>query len=164
MARATKTKRASNALLFIAALLLAACDGTLHHCYRSVGGAWHKSDTVEFSLPIAAGDSLELYVGVRCSSAYAYKDLWLQVGCFAGDTLVGCDTLCCPIFDKDGRRNGSTAGVLYQSEYFFKVQKFAGDRPRAVRLHHLMSDSLLRGVYDVGVRLASPGRHRCAER
>ncbi len=148
----------------LAVLLLASCDGTLYHSYRSVGGEWHRSDTIEFFPPFdgECPAPMGLFVGVRYSSSFSYRNLWLQVEKVADDSVVWRDTLCCAMFDNDGRRNGSTAGVLYQLESPAGVQNLLCDKPCIVRITHIMNDTLLRGVYDVGIRFASPGRHRCA--
>lgn len=151
-------------MLFVAGLLLASCDGTLFHAYRSVGGAWHKSDTLFFNNISGSCDVqvLELSVGVRHSAAYPYKDLWLQIEGLLGDSVVELDTLCCRIYDGDGRLEGSTAGALYQAEYFCKTLSWGNNR--AVRINHIMGDTVLCGVYDVGIRLASPCRRQHAEK
>lgn len=163
MARAINLKKRSKliAALLLGGLLLS-CGGSLCHSYRSVGGAWHKADTLVFEQlfewdgPAVA----ELYAGVRYSASYPYKNLCLLVEVMSGnDSVFKRDTLCCDLYDDDGRRNGATAGTLYQSEYFVSSVKVPYYEPFKIRLSHLMSDSLLQGVYDVGVRLASPCRH-----
>lgn len=143
-------------------LALFSCDGSLVHSYRSVGGEWHKGDTVLLAdtLIYDAPDFVELFAGVRCSAAYRYKDLWLLVEVLSADagSVVSRDTVRCAIYDDDGRLNGATAGVLYQTEHYVTSLGTSYCNPFHIRLTHLMSDSLLHGVYDVGVRLVSPCR------
>lgn len=166
MASAANLRNRSRALLLFSAvvLLLSSCDGSLVHSYRSTGGEWHRNDTLVFTNTLLYKEvsSMELYAGVRCSAAYPYKDLWLQVELLCGDsaTVVLRDTVQCAIYDTDGRHHGTTAGTLYQSEHFVTSLELPHNTPFDVRITHLMGDTLLRGVYDVGIRLASPCRHQ----
>ena len=64
------------------------------------------------------GDAvLKLSAQVRYNSGYKYKNLLMRVETLrmADTTLVSVDTLCCRIYDDNGRRLGSTAGSIYQS-------------------------------------------------
>lgn len=154
--RVASSKRASSCLLLLVLLLLS-CGGYSLHSYKSVGGEWYASDSLLF----AVGDSVptgDLFVGVRYGAEYCYSNLFLQVTTIAGDTVLSCDTVRCNIFDEKGHRNGSTAGALYQAEFF--VASIEG--ARSIIIKHAMSDTLLRGVYDVGVKFAPRGRHQCA--
>ncbi len=160
--KVTGIAKASSVLL-LATVLLAGCGGNYMHSYQSVGGAWDKELSLSFEsngLLNGAPASLGLYVGVRYSTAYPYKNLCLQVETFTGsDSLLSCDTVCCNIYDDKGNRSGTTAGTLYQAE-FYAAEVPVSDSCK-FRLRHIMQDSLLQGVYDVGVRIASPCRHQC---
>lgn len=157
-------KKLNSLLLLLATMLLLSCGGYNRHSYQSVGGEWAKGCPLAFvqdSALCRGSDSLALYVGVRYSAAYEYKNLCLQVTGYAGgDSVVLRDTVCCDIYDDAGRRNGSTAGSLYQAEYY--VAPVARQNAYTIRLQHIMQDSLLKGVYDVGIKLVSRGRHQCA--
>ena len=162
---ATSPRRLNSLLLVAVLVLLLSCSGYSLHNYQSVGGGWQKGCSLAFVQDSSAIDSADLYVGLRYDASYKYKNICLQVELFAaGDSLVLCDTLCCDIFDETGRRNGSTAGALYQAEFY----AFPIERPHCgshiIRLQHVMRDSLLQGVYDVGVKLVPRGRHLCAEK
>ena len=96
---------------------------------------------------------------------YEYKNLVVFVEIFDGKegTLLTADTLCCSIYDDDGRREGSTAGALYQvgSDEVF-IGNFGCDTV-LMRLSHLMESDELCGVSDVGIRLCSSsarGQHQ----
>ncbi len=166
--KAASPKRLNSALLVAVLCLLLSCSGYSLHNYQSVGGGWHKGCSLAFvqdSATLCAADSLDLYVGLRYDASYKYKNLCMRVESFAaGDSLMFSDTLCCDIFDETGRRNGSTAGTLYQAEFY----AFPIERPHCgshtIRLQHVMRDTLLQGVYDVGVKLVPRGRHQCAEK
>ncbi len=122
MARVINLRKQSKfLLLLLLGALLASCDGSLSHSYRSVGGAWHRGDTLVFDqlFEWEGPNPTELFAGVRYSASYPYKNLCLLVEVVSGcDSVFQRDTLCCDLYDDDGRRNGATAGTLYQSEYF----------------------------------------------
>lgn len=168
MAREKNLRNKGRALLLLlaAVLLLPSCDGSLVHSYRSTGGVWHKGDTILFfdSLLYETTSPIGLFAEVRCSAAYPYKDLWLQVEVLSADSayLFLRDTVCCAIYDNDGRQNGVTAGILYQSEHYAASLKIPSYTPFEVRFTHLMNDTLLHGIYDVGIRLGPPCRHLSA--
>lgn len=157
----------SIALLLVSTLLLA-CGGHSLHSYQSVGGEWHRGRSLSFvqdSASCTAADTLALYVGVRYSAAYKYRNLCLQVTGIAGyDSIISRDTICCDIYDAAGHHNGSTAGALYQAEYYVAPVPAPRNNAHTIRLQHIMQDSLLQGIYDVGIRLVPLGRHQCAER
>ena len=156
----------SIALMLLCALLLS-CGGYSLHSYQSVGGEWHRSRPLAFvqdSALCRGTDLLALYAGVRYSQAYKYKNLCLQVTARAGDSIILRDTVCCDIYDDAGLRRGSTAGALYQAEYYVASLPVLQGGAHTICLQHIMQDSLLQGVYDVGIKLVPLGRHQCAGR
>lgn len=157
----------SIALLLVSALLLACGEHSLHS-YQSVGGEWPRGRSLAFvqdSALCRGADSVALYVGVRYNTAYKYRNLCLQViGYAAADSIISRDTICCDIYDAAGHCNGSTAGALYQTEYYVAPVPAPRNNAHTIRLQHIMQDSLLQGIYDVGIRLVPLGRHQCAGR
>lgn len=152
----------------LAALSLVACSGYDYHAYRQVGGCWSCGDTLEFSFrPIDDKPArvVELFIGVRSSASYPYKDIWVAVETMSGgnDSIWCRDTVCCRLYGEDGRRNGSTVGILYGNEFFVDTVRVSSHCDNRFRVFHIMSDTLLSGVYDIGVRLAPLGRHLCGE-
>lgn len=167
MAKARNLKKVSKHFWLFAFLFAMAVGGcSLSHDYRSTGGAWHKSDTLLFGhhIDTEVDNLVDVFAGIRYSAAYPYKDLWLQIDVVAGDSLVSRDSICCDIYDENGRRNGTTAGILYQEEYFVSSIEIPYCQPFDIRLTHLMGDTLLQGVYNVGIRLVPRGRHLPSER
>lgn len=156
-----------NSLFGCLLALLSACGGILQHEYRSVGGEWSSRDTLLFANN-RQGDSLstslDIYVGVRYNANYPYRKLWLEVENYACDTLIQRDTLCCDIYDSDGRMNGTIVGTLYQNEYYLSTTDIPYSKIHNIRIRHIMADSLLPGIYDVGIKLASPCPNRYEER
>ena len=163
--RAIILKSLNSFLLLSVSLLLFSCDGSIFHNYRSVGGEWSIVDTLRFVCPPAGGVApltADVSVGVRYSAAYSYKTLPLAVtACVGGDTIA-CDTLFCDIYNRNGRRNGATAGLLYQAEFPVEGLQVQLSDTLSFSVVHLLPDSLLSGVSDVGIRLVSPCRRQCA--
>ena len=161
-------KSPNSIVLLLVSALLFSCGGHSLHSYQSVGGEWHRGRSLAFvqdSASCTAADTLALYVGVRYSAAYKYRNLCLQVTGYAGyDSIISRDTICCDIYDAAGHCNGSTAGALYQTEYYAAPVPVPRNNAHTIRLQHIMQDSLLQGIYDVGIRLVPLGRHQCAER
>ena len=164
--RVASIKSPNNIVLLLLGVLLLSCGGYSLHTYQSVGGEWHRGRSLAFvqdSAFSSAADSLALYVGVRYSAAYEYKNLCLQVTTLdAGDSIILCDTVCCDIYDNAGLRRGSTAGALYQAEYYVASLPVSNGAAHTISLQHIMQDSLLQGIYDVGIKLVPLGRHLCA--
>ena len=144
--------------LLLAVLLLASCDTTVYHRFEQVDGAvWSTSDTLSFLYEgtrfVPDGSAMEMVLQVRYNADYAYKNLCMRVETWkAGDSVaLSVDTLCCSIFDDNGRRLGSTAGTIYQNG--------SDERPLAasfadtlhLKVSHIMSSDL-KGVLDIGVK------------
>lgn len=159
-------KGPSRIIFLLTVLLLMSCGEYSLHSYHSVGGEWYKGNSFAFMQDSAlhsGADSVDLYVGVRYSAAYKYKNLCMLVAISAGGgSVLFCDTVCCDIYDDAGYRNGSTAGALYQAEYY--VASLPWNNIHTICLQHIMRDSILQGVYDVGVKLVPRGRHLYAGR
>ena len=163
-------QKASKVFLLFAALLLCGCGDVLFHEFGNVDGhCWNRRDVFYFSYgrPLAADECAGylLSVEARTDASYEYKNLVVFVEIFDGKegTLLTADTLCCSIYDDDGRREGSTAGALYQvgSDEVF-IGNFGCDTV-LMRLSHLMESEELCGVSDVGIRLCSSsarGQHQ----
>lgn len=147
--------------LLLSALLLASCDGTVYNRFGAVdSSSWSQRDTLSFvyeGTGKSAGAHLNLEVQVRYNSGYRYKNLNLRVETarFSDSTILSVDTLCCRVFDDDGRRLGSTAGAIYQGCSSGVDIAVSPADTLLLRVSHIMADSCLVGVCDVGVRLAT---------
>lgn len=146
----------------MAVLAFASCDGTVYHSFKQVNSeAWLPSDTLSYvyeGVDKTNGDAvLKLSAQVRYNSGYKYKNLLMRVETLrmADTTLVSVDTLCCRIYDDNGRRLGSTAGSIYQSGSNEVVIDALPTDTLMLRLSHIMSGNSLSGVCDVGVKLTS---------
>ena len=163
--KAIITRRLNNLLLLAAALLVFSCDGSIFHNYRSVSDGWSSGDTLRFVCPPVSGTvplTADVAVGVRYSAAYGYKTLPLSITARIGAETIACDTVFCDIYSSNGRRNGTTGGLLYQAEFPVSGMQVQLSDTLSFSVVHLLADSLLLGVNDVGIRLVSPCRRQCA--
>ena len=162
---ARKLQKASNAFLIVMTALLCGCGEVLFHEFRSIGSrGWEKAESLCFSFD---GGSLAgecagylLSVEARTDASYSYKDLVVRVDTFDGEAgaLLSTDTLCCAVYADDGRREGATAGMLYQvSSGGILLPKGVCDTV-VMCLSHIMEPDVLCGVYDVGIRLCPSSR------
>lgn len=143
-------------LLTAILLLIAACSDykTYHQFYSISQGGWSKTDSLIYkiqNLPEHAALQLE----VRFTTEYPYSDLYLGVSENLSDSInFKVDTLKLSLTHADGRSKGSTLGKLYQTSESYKII----DRPQKAKsnqiyIYHLMSDSTLVGIEDVGIRI-----------
>jgi gliding motility-associated lipoprotein GldH len=152
----------ANGWLLLLLLLLTACDDTVYHGYNAVDGdVWKPKDTLVYRyVPNRSRDVSGMYVlraGVRVTAGYEYRNLVLRVESYVPGAAMspGVDTVVCKVYDNEGRREGSTAGLLYQlSSNAVQTVSLLGDTV-VFRISHLMDDDSLRGVSDVGLKLMS---------
>ena len=145
-------------LLLVAVVSLASCDGTVYHRFEQVDSAgWAASDTLSFIYDgnsIAADAAVAVAVQLRYAAAYEYKNMCVCVETSkAGGGLLSVDTLCCAIYDDDGRRLGSTAGTMYQNSSDTVLLPAMCSDTLCLKVSHIMDDDTLCGIYDVGVKL-----------
>ncbi len=149
------------ALPFLLLSLALACErGTAYHSFRRVPEkGWAADDTLSFDIPVC--DSLPgyvLYAEVRHSVRYPFRELYLALewtyGSAAGDSSVHQRIVRYPLAGERGQWLGSGWGSLRVSA--FPVEKLRFPRTGVLRckVYHLMNASPLRGVEDVGLRLA----------
>lgn len=147
-------QRASSLLLLL--LLLCGCDGTRFHSFSSQGGVWRRDSIAEFIYCARyTPDAVHgLQVEARTDATYRYKNLVVCADFFnMNDSLLACDTLSVTVYCDDGRRAGSTAGLLYQQQSNVVLPEVSFRDSVVIRLYHLMPDEVLKGVHDVGIKL-----------
>lgn len=146
-------------LLFAAVVLLTSCDGTVYHRFESIdGGRWAKEDTLSFiydgGTSLAADAGIAVAVQLRYAAAYKYRNVVVRVESFGtGAEVLSVDTLCCEIYDDDGRRLGSTAGTMYQNGSDAVVVPATCADTLFLKVSHIMDEGVLPGIFDVGVKL-----------
>ena len=162
---ARKLQKVSNAFLIVMTALLCGCGGVLFHEFRSVDGRmWNKDENYDFVYDGKSAtrecDGYLLSVEARTDASYGYKDLVVRVETFDGEAgaLLSTDTLYCAVYADDGRREGATAGMLYQVSSGEVLLPKGESDTLVMCLSHIMESDVLRGVSDIGVRLCSSSR------
>lgn len=159
-------RKAHSILLALLLPVLVSCGQVVFHDFVSLESAvWSSTDTLDYlydgALDRKSTAGYELSVELRTDASYPYKELTVRVEsfCMRSGDIISADTLVCPVYDGEGRRRGSTAGMLYQvSSGPLYVPKGSGDSI-LFRVTHAMHCGSLSGVHDVGIRLtASSGR------
>ena len=150
--------RQSIVFLFCLVWIFSACkENTLYHSYQSIKRTgWEKMDTISFHLPsrIPNGE-YDMQIGIRFSERYPYQDIWLEAGHANDSLIVSKDTLHLYLATEKGEWKGEGFGGLKQYTYI-APQPFTIQNPeKRMRfiINHLMSDSILKEVYDIGIQL-----------
>lgn len=156
MAMQTTAKNLSKILLFTT-LLLCSCNDAFHEFRSLEGCCWDINDTLLYSYnrPFSWDGEYEARVELRCTQKYPYKDLWIEIkGENSRKEQLFNDTLHCNIYDNNGRMNGFTTGMLYQMGFTLPYVIPLTNDTVNIYIRHLMSDEVLPGVSDVGLRLS----------
>lgn len=146
--------------LFALMLFLSGCqdDGTRYHRYCATPSeGWKATDTLWLQLPVHfTYHKFAMQVGVRHNAAYPYRDLWLAV-IHPLTPALRPDTIHLWLADEQGNWLGEgTANCLYQREVSAgETICFSADS--VLQIVHLMKDSVLTGISDVGIKLSLPG-------
>ncbi len=145
-------------LMVLSVLTLAACigqtDGRSHKCITN--GEWRKTDTLERMITMNSSDRhtntlWEVWMDVRHTNSYPYTNLAVCLSAPRIDTTVNLK-----LTDNRGAWKGNGLGYVYQSSHRVALWRSADAEKRdtlCFRLVHLMPDSLLQGVHDIGIRL-----------
>ena len=149
--------------LMLVAFLLVSCDGTVYHRFVQVDSTgWAADDTLSFCYEgsaLASASEMEVALQVRYGADYRYQNLYLRLETFGADSsLLSVDTLCCRMFDDDGRRLGSTAGTLYQNGSDRRPLAALCTDSLLLKVTHAMGENPLQGILDVGVILVESNR------
>jgi gliding motility-associated lipoprotein GldH len=152
----------SKSKLIIAALLLAAvaagCDRNVRYSgnYSLEKGKWSIYDPARYACTI--DDTVKTYnirLSLRTSSDYPYRNIYLfVVTTFPSGTVV-TDTIQAMVTDEKGKWLGKGTGdirelsIPYKSNVYFPEQ---GEYH--FRVIHGMRDTLLNGVYDMGMKIS----------
>ena len=161
-----KTKKQNTLSRLSALLLLAAAflttimscqNGTKYHTYIPVDpDDWKRTDTLVFTLPQALPPSLYLFeIGIRHDDSYLYRDLWLT---------TGSDTLHLYLADSIGNWKGNGIGNIRLFTAPVRPLHSPHDSLHGIRIRHIMRDTPLKGIHDIGIRISVPsGSHPSGE-
>lgn len=139
-------------------LSLASCNDvqTVFHAYHSFGQeVWARHDTVMFNIEISDSSvAYTLHIEARNSNHYRHSSLPLALRLSEGDsTVLHTDTLPFTFADDKGMWTGKGLGRLYQTETEAGDLTFTHTGMYRLCLTHLLPDSLLTGISDIGIRL-----------
>ncbi|WP_346695072.1 gliding motility lipoprotein GldH [Barnesiella viscericola] len=116
---------------------------------------WFKRDVQRFTpeSPDSTG-RYDLYLTLRHNGDYAYRNLWLFVSYTGADGVQKTDTVNCELADEFGRWSGGGWGSYYQQELLLDdCFRFVG-KEQVVTIQQAMRDDRIRGISDVGIRIA----------
>ncbi|WP_026166350.1 gliding motility lipoprotein GldH [Bacteroides propionicifaciens] len=143
-------------LLSVIIFLISACSDykTYHQFYSISQGSWSKTDSLVYEIQNIP-EHAALQVEVRFTSEYPYSDLYLAIRENLSDsTYYKVDTLKLSLTHSDGRSKGSTLGKLYQTSKSYKtINTPQKAKSNQIYIYHLMNDSTLVGIEDVGIRV-----------
>lgn len=136
-------------------LLLFLCTScqknTLYHSYQPVNQAgWYRDDTLSYQLstPITiTNETLQYEIGIRHKDTYPYRDIWL---------MINQDTVHVYLADTTGYWHGSGIGNIKQYTNTFQTKQAVGDSIKEFRVSHIMQDTPLHGICDIGIRIMRP--------
>ncbi|MRR20437.1 gliding motility lipoprotein GldH [bacterium] len=147
----------SVAVLLLATLTLSCDSGTLFSDnYRLEDRKWSMYDPARYSCTIE--DSLRTFnidFTVRTSTDYPYRNIYLFVVTSfpSGNTVT--DTLNAMVADEKGRWLGRGAGDLRELTIPYKSNVYFPEKGEyRFSVIHGMRDTVLKGVYDMGMRIS----------
>lgn len=150
-----------NKIIFTALLLAAAalaCDRSIHYSeiYRLDEGNWSIYDPAKFACTI--DDTVKTYnieLSMRTSTEYPYRNIYLFIlTTFPSGTSV-TDTLHAMVTDEKGRWLGKGTGDLRELPIPYKANVYFPESGEYhFRVIHGMRDTILQGVYDLGMKVS----------
>ena len=156
----TLLRQRLNKWIFCLPLLFIGCqEYTCYHSYQPVPQAgWSRNDTLFYPLtsPLPPG-KYELQIGIRHLESYYYRDIWLGISHNLKDsTRYETDTLHLYLANEKGDWYGDGIGGLMQFTQDLPTALSLQDSTanRIFQIFHLMNDSVLRSIYDVGIKLS----------
>lgn len=157
-----KTTVATVTVAAVAVLcLLAACDrSTLVHTYAHVDGAvWRHADTllIESEL-LDSGRVGRMYIDVRSDSRYPYANLGISIEGMGPDStpVFPQKEVDVQLIDGQGGSNdGSGREAIRTVEVLIDTLRMEKSGMYRFRIAQSMTDSVLNGIRDVGIRIES---------
>lgn len=135
--------------------MIACTDGTFLHSYKPLPAeGWDIRDTITFDIPQVQEDlDATLYIGLRTKTNIGIRDIMLAVEQSNEDAIVWrCDTVRYPLTDAEG--NALNKGVnMHQYETLQIPCYLKKGKQGTIRIHHLMSNEVLTGITEVGIKI-----------
>jgi gliding motility-associated lipoprotein GldH len=124
--------------------------------YIKVDNAGWKADSVN-KFTFAINDTTALYnsyINIRHTGDFSYRNLRLNVDLISPDSTIIRDTAVLILAGKSGKWIGAGSSSVRHFRYLFKHQmRYAQPGNYEYCIAHGMTDSLLHGVVNVGIRI-----------
>ncbi len=145
-------------LMVIFSMILSCADHVVYHRTQQVETeAWHIEDTLQFDVHIDDTLSLhELYIDVRNTTAYPYRNLFLFMDIeFPGGHVLR-DTLECILAERDGSWTGKGFGRIKSNRFMFRDDVWFPDTGvYTFKVCQGMRYEKISGITDIGIRIDS---------
>jgi len=139
-------------------VVLSGCDdaGVFDENRVIEGGIWKSSNALEFEFDVQDTVKLhDFFINVRNGEDYPYSNLFLFVEMEFPNGKKAIDTLDCPLADELGRWYGSGLGSIYDQRILYRSRvQFPLSGHYRVEIHQAMREDALKGIRDVGFRVA----------
>jgi gliding motility-associated lipoprotein GldH len=144
-------------LCIIAALFQSCTNDSLINTFESVPNQnWTYIKPIKASLAVTdSTKAYQIYVNFRHTSDYRYANLWLRFHIIGPDKKQIIERQEFQLALPDGQWLGKGSGSLYSYELIYKEKyKFKTKGNYTILVEQNMRDNPLRGVNDVGLRIA----------
>ncbi len=141
----------------IALIMIVSCTDHVvyHHTQQVENETWHIEDTLRFNVQIEDTLSLhELFLDVRNTTDYAYRNLFLFMDIeFPGGRVLR-DTLECTLAERDGSWTGKGFGRIKSNRFLFRDDVWFPDAGTyKFKVYQGMRYENLPGITDIGIRI-----------
>lgn len=138
-------------------LLLESCDTNeiYDEIYTFSSESWNQEQIIDFEFAVPdTARAYDLFIQLRNSGIYSYRNLWLFVDTYAPNGSILTDTMEIILADETGRWLGKGIGDVNEIQAIYKQNVFFINRGVfKISIQHAMRDSTLLGVMDIGFRL-----------
>ena len=138
-------------------LAFASCETkTAYHYYQSIpSNGWEQTDTLIFHFPTSlVSHDYMLCFGIRHLQNYLYKDIWLAM---STPSMQHPDTIHLYLANQQGlwKGRGTSGGIYQYASDSIPISLLKSDS--TLRIWHIMQDTSLHNISDVGIRLMLAG-------
>jgi gliding motility-associated lipoprotein GldH len=140
----------------LAALSFFACSGNeAYNQFRSIPDeAWEKDLPYDFEVTVTDTiDSYDVFLQVRNSNSYAYRNLWLFVQFATPDGQIRNDTINCELADAFGKWHGKGYHLFSLNLPYEQQIRFPASGVYSYAIRHGMRTDRLQGISDIGLRV-----------
>jgi gliding motility-associated lipoprotein GldH len=161
------TKRTINSLLLLLSLVLflGSCGRSRNIIFTDSavmpGTTWNLSDKPDFRVNITdTALRTDVCFNIRTGSAYPFRNIWLFVTAVSPDGKTSIsDTLQYDLADEKGKWYGKGFGDIHELKLPFRQNVyFPMKGSYHFILQHGMRTEMLKGVYDIGIRIEKAGK------